>query len=596
MNDERPIALAARQWHLALCYTGRMSRRRLAISSQAPETLRGERLRDRVPDLIVALLAFFLVAIDLDPTGTYTWLPDGPGLTVDEMFNVEQGVRLEVGSRYVALGAMSVRELFGTPEDLGPNARHGYHLPDHPPLGRYLLGVAHNVVTSFSMPADWPSPIVTAAARFGSALAFAVTVFLVASFARRHYGPAAGWTAAAALVLMPRVFGHAHFASLETMIGLFFTATVLAVGDRWRPASPVTMRAAIVCGLFWGLALLTKVQAVLLPIPLALWALWHWRWAAIKPLTIFGLIGGLTFLVGWPWLWSDPIGHTFQYLGRTTDRISLPVWYAGRVFADREAPWHYPFVMFAVTVPIVLHALGLLGVFGKRRNIDDRIRGWRDPIVQLLLVCLAFPLCVFAVPGIAVYDGARLFLVSFPLWAVVIGRGGGLAYSWLATKSSGRIATFACAVVVCSQAYGLVAIRPAHLSYYNLLVGGLRGAERLGFEPTYWGDSVTAELLEAAANDLPEGGTLAVSPVLHQFQLDDLATQSPALRQRRIRLIEYSQNSTPADGLLLFVRRASLPAELQQRIAKQTPTASVERHGVTLAAYYTDVPEPGPAR
>ncbi|HEX6986747.1 MAG TPA: hypothetical protein VF170_15310, partial [Planctomycetaceae bacterium] len=388
-------------------------------------------------------------------------------------------------------------------------------------------------------------------------------------FATRRYGRAAGLTAAAGLVLMPRVFGHAHFASLETAVGLFYAATALTVAGRWRPPEAIPPRAALVGGILWGLALLSKVQAVLLPVPIALWALWHWRLRAVLPLAVFGAAGATVFFVGWPWLWLDPVDHLLEYLGRTTDRISLPVWYLGRVFADTAVPWHYPFVLFAVTVPVGLHALGVLGLAG-RLDPDER-PGWHDPAVQLLVACLAFPLLLFAVPGVAVYDGARLFLVSFPLWAVLVGRGGGIVWQWLRVKRSPRFATVTLAFLIATQAYGLVTYRPTYLSYYNLLVGGLAGAERLGFEPTYWGDSVTAGLLDAAAESVPQGGTLAVAPVLHQFQLGELLAQSPALRRRDVRLVEHRpENAEGADALLVFFRRSSLPEELR-RLADAEP-------------------------
>ncbi len=330
--------------------------------------------------------------------------------------------------------------------------------------------------------------------------------------------------------------------------------------------------------------MLTKVQAVLLPIPLAAWAIWHWRASAIKPLLLFGGTGAIVFFVGWPWLWSDPVGHVSAYLGRTTNRLSLPVWYAGQVFADKDVPWHYPFAMFAITVPPILLVLGLLGYSLKRPQ--DAASPWRNPQLQLLFASLVFPLLVFAVPGVAVYDGARLFLVSFPLFAVLIGRGFATAWDWFGVKGHGRIARAALVALFASQAYGIVATRPAYLSYYSEAIGGLSGATRLGFEPTYWGDSVTADLLEATAKNLPEGGTLAVAPVLHQFQLDDLLTQSPALREKEIRLVEYRSHGLKADGLLLFNRKASLPKELRDVMARGEPISSVRVQRVTLAAFY----------
>lgn len=581
-------------------YTRGMSRRRLPAPIERPPL--STRMRTRLPEAALAVAALVLVVADLDPTGAYSWLPDGPGLTIDESFNVEQGVRLEIGSRYVALGALSVRELFGTPDELGPDPPAGYHLPDHPPLGRYLLGVAHNIVTAITTPAAWPSPFVIAAARIGSAVAFAATVFAVAVFCARHYGRRAGVVAGVALILMPRVFGHAHIASLETTVGLFYTVTVLFLANRWQPNTPVGARNAMIGGVLFGLVLLTKVQAVLLPIPIALWSLWQWRQRAVVPLIIFGCIAGGVFFVGWPWLWFDPVDHVLEYLGRTTDRLSLPAWYQGQVFADKDVPWHYPFVMFAATVPLGLHLLGIAGVFGKCGAVQpepNRLTGgagdkervpdaaWRDPAMQLVLACAAFPLLVFAIPGVAVYDGVRLFLIAYPLWAVAIGRGGECAYEWLRRNWSSKAAATVLAVFLLMQSYGVATYRPAYLSYYNLLVGGLAGAEKFGFEPTYWGDTVTAELLEAVASELPEGGTLAVSPVLHQFQLETLLLQSPSLQRKDLRLVEYgSGEAISADGLLVFFRKASLATELRDGLDGAVPSAAVREQGVTLAAFY----------
>ena len=58
------------------------------------------------------------------------------------------------------------------------------------------------------------------------------------------------------------------------------------------------------------------------------------------------------------------------------------------------------------------------------------------------------------------------------------------------------------------QAWGLVEVWPCFLSYYNVAVGGLRGAERCGLELDYWGEAVTRDLLEQIVQTVPEGVTL----------------------------------------------------------------------------------------
>lgn len=46
---------------------------------------------------LIAVLAFVAVVAAIDPGGDYPDAPQGPGLTIDESFNVEQGVRLVAG-------------------------------------------------------------------------------------------------------------------------------------------------------------------------------------------------------------------------------------------------------------------------------------------------------------------------------------------------------------------------------------------------------------------------------------------------------------------------------------------------------------------
>ena len=539
-----------------------------------------------VPALI-ALAALLAVLATIDPAGNYPRSVEGPGLTVDESFNVEQGVRLVAALDAYRVGILDLRDVFGDRNDLGPNPRAGsYYLPDHPPLGRLAIGLCHNLARSIVPPAgdDDRIPYVTACARAASAVAFAALVFLVGVVATCWYGRLGGASAAIAVVLMPRLFGHAHLASLETWTNLTYVGTVLSVAAAWtrpsRSAGP-TAKTAAWTGVVFGLALLTKIQAVLLPIPLLVWAVWRWRGRAILPVTIWGLVGLTVFFVGWPWLWLDPANHLREYFGRTMQRQTLYVWYLGRQFADRSVPWHYPFVLFLVTVPVGLHLAGLYGLCTKDRPV------WKEPREQLLLGSLVFPPIVFSLPGVTVYDGTRLFLVVFPLWAIFIGRGGAAIFDRLRNRFRPHRAAVVLGLFLAIQSASLFVLSPCWLSGYNLLAGGLRGAVRLGFEPTYWGDSLTRSLLEQTARIVPRGAVVDVVPVLHPFQLDDLLMQSEALRHRGIRLRPYSeQNRHDRRFVLLFRRTAYLPEAIRQGIPSARLRAEVRRDGVQLAALY----------
>ena len=111
----------------------------------------------------IAAVAFLTVVIAIDPAGSYPHAFAGPGLTVDESFNVQQGVRLWEGLKAFALGGLTIREVYGDVDELGPNApfhelrddlrneldpslagralfEHAYrdpHFPDSPAPGSY---------------------------------------------------------------------------------------------------------------------------------------------------------------------------------------------------------------------------------------------------------------------------------------------------------------------------------------------------------------------------------------------------------------------------------------------------------------------------
>lgn len=538
--------------------------------------------------LFIALLTFVAVAVAIDPGGDLPDWPGGPGVTLDEGYNVEQGTYLVRQFRSYGWGAFapeSLREIYSGPS----------YNPDHPPLGRLWLGIAHECLAPDVFDEHDPMPWRIVYARVGSASAFACTVLLVGWFAATWYGRATGVCAALGLVLMPRVFGHAHLASLETVMGFFYAVAALAVAALWTRETPPTGKAALVCGILWGLAMLTKIQGLLLCVPVGLWALAYWRTRSILPLAVWGLTGAATFCLFWPWLWSDPVSHVQKYLGRTTERSPLKVYYLGEVYTDRkvpelpqydEVPWHYPLLMFLVTVPLGLHVLAGMGM--NRRTAGRRF----DPRTQVVLATLAFPVLLFCVPGVAVYDGARLFLVAFPLWAILVGRGGAAAWDWLGgRKLFARVV--AVVALVGTQLGSMFALHPCYLSDYSFAVGGLPGAVALGFEPTYWGDSIDRKFQTEIAGALPRGTRLGIAPVLDHAQIPVLRSQSRILQAHGIALEPYDparslnpQFDAPPEYVLTFARLADRSSELADIFERAELVVEHRRMGVQLAAVY----------
>ena len=119
---------------------------------------------------------------------------------------------------------------------------------------------------------------------------------------------------------------------------------------------------------------------------------------------------------------------------------------------------------------------------------------------------------LFGLPGVPVYDGVRLFLHVFPFVACLAGVGGVSAARWLRSRGvSERWTLPAVLAVAIVQLVPTAGTIPFGLSYYNLLAGGPAGAERLGFETTYWGEGMDAVFWQEVEKTLPKGSRLAMN-------------------------------------------------------------------------------------
>lgn len=566
--------------------------------------------------LLIAVLATAAVIGTIDPAGSYPELGEGPGITLDEHFNVDMGVY-----QWHALREHGWR--LWTPEVrdkvLASGAPRKPYNPDHPPLGRLWLGIWHDIARWLWPPVETGAQRVTACARVGSAMAFGITVWLIGTFAGRWFGSTAGWSAALCYALMPRVFGHAHLAALETCMNLAFLAPILFVGQKWgatNPADGQPLRprhewlCAVLAGVLIGAAFLTKIQAVLLPIPIAVWTLFRWRGRGLAWLSIAGFVTATVFFVAWPWLQIDPVAHVREYLGRGVVRQPLNCWYLGTKYPDVDVPWHYPFVIFAATIPVVTLCVGVIGclrTIGASRHLQRIRREQFAPLndaaiaiadtlrllqahiqsanvrIWLLLATILFVLTFFALPGITVYDGARLFLVVYPLWAILAGAGAQGIMNW----RSQRAVWIGLLVVITAPIVALIRLHPCELSYYNLAVGGLAGADHVGLERTYWQDSFTRSFWRDVTRQVPKGATLYLAPRFHPFQEVDLLLQSPILAAHDVKIAAYDDPiRDQIKYVIVFRRRADQWSSLEPAPPGGKLLAEVTRSGVQLAALY----------
>jgi 4-amino-4-deoxy-L-arabinose transferase-like glycosyltransferase len=501
---------------------------------------------------------------------------DAPGLTVDEPLDVRPG------RTYLAVLRSQGWHFF----DRAVVDRVFRDNAEHPPLGRWLLGIASVLGEPFEVVVKGPDPTghYVLAGRLAPALAFATLVGLVAGTAGRRWGTAAGLAAGFAMGTMPRAFAHAHFGALDTFLSFFWTAALLA-GER-AVQSPRPARAMVAAGAAWSLALLIKIHAWFLIPLLGTWSLVRLGpRRGMRAMTVWLVVGVGLYWAGWPWLWYDSWSRLQAYWGTGVARTTIWVEYLGRVYADRDVPWHYPWVYFAATVPVGLHALGLVGLWRAAR--DRRC----EPLPLLLAGSIALFLVLFST-RIPVYDGERLFLHVFPAWALIIGLGFGWLWDAVVPDRRGRIVL---AGLLLAQGWGAASMHPFGLSYYNALVGGLPGAHRLGLEVTYWSDAIDRVLLDHLARAARPGSSAAMAPTLYPGQGAETTGFHRGLARRGL-ILQDDPTATRSEWVVVSHRDAYLGPELRNRLQRGGGrlVATRSRWGVALSALWQFPTPPGP--
>ncbi len=394
----------------------------------------------------------------------------------------------------------------------------------------------------------WLAPL--AAARLGPMLLFSLAIGAMFYRLARDYSLSAATVAAATVLLLPRLFAHAHFASIDgplTSCWLLAWATFPSAAVSLSPScrrssasqqlsavnentsSPSTQLGrshwtfwlqVVVWGAALGVTLSSKATGWIAPLPFVLWALAYRRRGSLTALAVGLPVALLTFVALNPPLWHDTLRGLETFFRLNLDRranpgLNISTWFLGRMYnLDHPLPWYNTLVWTAITVPLPILALLVVG-------LGSAFRHWRDrPLGMLLVGQWAVLLVVRALPGVPPHDGVRLFLPSFAFLAALVGLGWdtfrlAIARRWPHAPHVRRTVFVGMMVLLGACSVNLLAYRPQWLSFYNLAVGGLPGATRLGMEPTYWWDG-----LDRTVVDWLEGNTSSDEAIL-------LAASSP---------------------------------------------------------------------
>lgn len=451
-----------------------------------------------------------------------------------------------------------------------------YNVP-HPPFSRVVSAIAKSLsvgmLDKFS------------AYRLAPALFFAVLVTVMYLWLNELLGWAAGLFSALSLILTPNVFGYAHIAVTDLPLATMWFLTVYFF---WKGLGGWQWSVAL--GVVWGLALSTKFPALLIPPPLILWAhlLHRDRYAN----NIFALLflAPVVMFATQPYLWHQTGLRLLEYLYEGISRGYRPdanfgVFFFNQIMSSQQLPWYYPFYIVAVTTPEPILFLALVGMLS-----PIWLREQRSTLL-LLTLNLAFVLILGLLPGAVLHDGVRQILSALPFLAALAAVGFFTIMSWFLNAAYRceairgiknlhvKITALLFLVICFHPLMDLYLVHPFQLSYYNRLVGGIRGAYSRGLETTYFMEAITPAFLQTLNEKLPKYATVNASFANFMFEF----YQKEGKLRRDIRFT----GSGSSDFQLVLNRRSALsPQDRRLMHAALEPTESVSIAGVPLVALF----------
>lgn len=345
-------------------------------------------------------------------------------------------------------------------------------------------------------------------------------------FMKEAIGRTEGIIAAIFLFLTPRFFSDLHNDMKDVP-----SASVIAL-NMWllyRLYRYRRIRDMVLASLGFMLAWNTKLNAMFIPIIFAVFLSVSFIWSNIKRagsvknflrrknflydlsaiihwyvkhthivlrksylLILYFILAPLLAFLLWTLFWGDGVGQIklmFTTFGIGTNNIEVLLnsqWYC----SGKNVPWYYSLWYLSITTPLPILFLFFIGC----ANALYRFFVKKQPIALLLLLWATVPLSRYILPNVGVIDGVRHFEeVLFPI-AALGALGATTLIQWILVRrklsktiKQGTIVLLSLFTLVC-LVIPIIRYHPFEITYYNELVGGIRGAYG-NYDLDYWGGS-----------------------------------------------------------------------------------------------------------
>lgn len=414
--------------------------------------------------------------------------------------------------------------------------------------------------------------------RLGPIILFSLSVAILFGAIRTELNSLASWTTVALLVTMPRLLPEVSFALID---GPLVSLSILAFAFFVYAVRKGSLLWSVAWGLAIGAAMGTKLTGWFLPIPYLAWLV---STLAMGDRTPKGwnlgqvVLGGLSVLtmlwivnVGW---WLDPIAGLSSFFESNLTRretIPIPILFLGQRY-DFSLPWYNTLVWTVVAVPVGTMVLGFVGAgLATARLSSDRFG--RLVLFHWLLIMI-----LRSLPQAPGHDGTRQIAVSFVFLTILAGMTIDRLTRAFGSQPLGRfVAPLLAISSVAESASSVMKYHPLELSYYSPIVGGLAGAEKRGFEPTYFWDAMTGEVCDWLKEHTPASNSVLFRNYTPSWRYRFAWHQIPEF---------YSPGSSPPRWMVLQHRPGQYDDTDRKILASVKPVYQKTFQGVPLISVF----------
>lgn len=371
--------------------------------------------------------------------------------------------------------------------------------------------------------------------RFMGALVGLVGFVIVWRTGRRIAGPVGGLAALCLLAICPLYYGHifmnAKDAPFAVAMASLLYILVRALDEYPNPAPRTVAWFGVLLGFTVGTRVLGLISVAYCGLAAAFLLAVEWRALGLKVtllrfarfalLLSIGLpLGYLVLGLIWPWGVVTPDNPlvALKYYSHFWE-VPWREMFEGRLIWVPDMPRTYVPTLFSVQMPELFLGLAVGGIGGAivAAFFGSAPASKRARLV-LIVAAAVFPVMLTVVTRPVMYNGIRHFVFVTPPLALL----GGFAMAWLWEKARTvaprlRVPVAGLFVLgVAVPAVDFAEIHPYEYTYYNHIVGGVRGAEDK-FMLDYWGLAFKQatdqldEYVESHRRALPQGRKLRVA-------------------------------------------------------------------------------------